>query len=276
MSLAWAASVAGPARAVPIAIVTEASGKAQMQTERSTVDVAVLTELEPGARAKLDPDARLVVLYVENGEQYSLSGPALVRFAAAGPEALDGAAPLKLRPVAGKDGTPMRIKLASVTQAAVVARSGPGKPVPALSLAGTVTLQQRPVFRWKEAERGLEYQFVLKDDQGAALYSRQVKGDSVELPPDIALVDGRTYRWSVGSRSGMGQNYQSEYRFRVADAATRDAADNLRPAADASVGERVAYALWLMQMELRDEADAVWKQLAAEGVPLPRGRLAAP
>jgi hypothetical protein len=44
----------------------------------------------------------------------------------------------------------------------------------------------------------------------------------------------------------------------------RAVAQALRPAASAPVSARVAYAAWLEQMELRDEARKYWRALSAE------------
>jgi hypothetical protein len=275
----WAAMAAGIAPAAgtgtadPVAIVTDVRGTAETDSEKPDVSVAVLTEFLPGARAKLRAGAKLVVLYLESGDQYELGGPALVRFGSDAPESIDGAPPVKRRPMTGKDGAPIKIRPVGLTQAPIVLRSAQGKPIPALSLAGTVTLERPPVFRWKAVERGLEYQFVLKDSSGSTLFSRMVKGDFLELPEQVGLHEGESYTWSIGTRSGMGQNYLSEYSFRAADEATRVAVENYRPAADAVVAERVAFAVWLDQTGLRDAATAQWKSIADSGGHVPEGRL---
>jgi hypothetical protein len=41
-------------------------------------------------------------------------------------------------------------------------------------------------------------------------------------------------------------------------------AESLRPASTALLSERVVFAAWLEQMELRDEARKYWKNAAAE------------
>jgi len=273
--VAIAASVvqaADNSNADAVAIVTDLSGTAETQNESARANVAVLTEFSLGARATLQAGAKLVVLYLKTGDQYELGGPCLVRFGGDAPESVDGAAPIKRRPMSGKDGTPIKIRPGALTQAAAVVRSGPGKPVPALSMASTVTLERRPVFRWKEVERGLEYQFVLKDSSGAALFSQTVKGGSLQLPEQIELHYGDSYGWSIGTRSGMGQNYLSQYSFKVADEAMRAMVENYRPADDAAMAEWVAYAAWLDQMGLRDEATGQWTRIRDAGGPVPAAR----
>jgi len=259
-----------------VAIVTEVRGTAEVQSEKSVVKASVLTEFLSGARVDLQAGAKLVVLYLTSGDQYELTGPALVQFGDHAPASTSGTAPLKLRSMVGKDGTPIRIRPAALTQPSSAARKALGKPIPALSVASTITLERLPVFRWKAVERGLEYKFVLKDRGGSALFSQTVKGDFLELPEQVALQDGESYVWSIGTRSGMGQNYLSEYSFKTADEATRAAVENYRPAGDAPVAERVAFAVWLDQMELRDAGTVQWKSIADAGSQIPEGRLAPP
>jgi hypothetical protein len=259
-----------------VAIVTEVRGTAEVQSEKSVVKASVLTEFLSGARVELQAGAKLVALYLTNGDQYEFTGPALFQCGDHAPASISATAPLKLRSMVGKDGTPIPIRPAGTTLPAIAARRALGKPVPALSMAGTVTLERSPVFRWKAVERGLEYKFVLKDDGGSALFSQSIKGDFLELPEQVGLQDGESYVWSIGTRSGMGQNYLSEYSFKTADEATRAAVENYRPAGDAPVAERVAFAVWLDQMGLRDAGSAQWKSIADAGSQIPEGRLAPP
>jgi hypothetical protein len=261
-------------RAEPVCIVTDLSGKAQTQKDRGIVDVGVLTQFLAGTRTRLQPGARMVVLYLKTGEQFALSGPGLIRFGAQSPSALNGAEPVRLRPVTGKDGTPIRIRLADVTQAAVVSRSGTARPIQVLGPSDAVTLESRPVFRWQAPETGLEYRFVLEDSEGATLFSRLTADDLLELPPEITLEAGGSYVWTLSARAETGTVYLSRRRLSVADEATRTAAENFRPAADATIAERVAYAVWLDEAGLRDEATAQWRGIAADGGPVPELRIA--
>jgi len=261
-------------RSEPVCIVTDLSGKAQTQGEKGVVDVGVLTPFASGTRTRLQPGARMVVLYVKTGEQFALSGPGLIRFGPQSPNALNGAEPVRLRPVTGKDGAPIRIRLADVTQAAVVSRSGTARPIEALGLSDTVTLESPPVFRWREPEPDLTYQFVLEDREGATLFSRLTADPVLQLPVEVALAAGGLYIWTISARAETGAGYLSQHRFSVASDATRVAAENFRPAADATIAERVAYAAWLDETGLRDEATAQWTAIAADGGPVPALRIA--
>ena len=72
------------------------------------------------------------------------------------------------------------------------------------------------------------------------------------------------YRWAVSTRLPDGRKYSSVGEFSVANAELRSQAAALRVAADAAVPARVAYAVWLDQAGLKDEARKLWRLLAAE------------
>jgi hypothetical protein len=255
----------------PVAIVTDILGKVETQHGSSAVVVALLAEFSAGSRAKLQPGAKMVVLYLRSGEQYALAGPALMRFGWDAPEPLNGTKPAKMRPVVGQDGTPIRIKPGGLAQSGIIVRSL-GKGLSPMNLAGTITLERTPVFRWKDTAHVPPYQFELKDDRGMTLVSSIVNGDSLKLPPEVRLQEGQSYYWSVGSRPGIRYNDFAESSFQVADAELQAAVENYRPRKDASIAERVAYAIWLDQTGLRDEASAQWRRIAEDGGPVPAQR----
>jgi hypothetical protein len=256
----------------PVAIVTDISGKVDTQVEKTVVQAALLTAFLEGSRARLQAGARMVVLYLSAGDQFEIKGPALVRFAPQAPESLSGTEPVRLRPAVGKDGKSIRIRPVGVTPAALVVRGGVHKPIRTLSPTGPLTLERAPQFRWEPAEPGLEYRFALKDDRGNTVFAQRVLGEALQLPADVVLAAGARYRWSVGTRSPAGQQYAAEQAFAVADADTRAAMDNYRPAANAPLHEQVTFAVWLDQTGLREEASAQWKKIADSGGPVPAGR----
>src|SRR5688572_13550423 len=82
----------GSVFAAPVAVVTDMQGKATVQESKA---VALLGEVEGDARVQLDQNARMVVVYYSTGAEYSLRGPSVVQFKAAGPESISGNAPEK-------------------------------------------------------------------------------------------------------------------------------------------------------------------------------------
>ena len=143
-------------------------------------------------------------------------------------------------------------------------RSAPGSArIRLLSLAGTTTLDANPEFRW-EAGTNAQYRFELTDETGRSLHETEVLGGSFTLPDSMRLAGGVGYTWQVSARLSDGRRYIGAGDFRIATSELQVQASGLRPEEDAPVSERVAYAAWLEQVELRDEARKYWKSLAAE------------
>jgi hypothetical protein len=275
LAVSLAAGGAGRAQyGAPVAVTTEVTGKAETQIQGKPAAVGLLSEFAPGARVRLHKDSRMVVLYLRSAEQFSLVGPALVRFGESAPEALNGNDPIRLHTVTGRNGKPVIIRAGGVTQAAVVVR-GMSRPIPARSIAGGVTLELQPTFRWQDVAPGMDYDFTLRDADNNVLLSLRVAGSAVELPPERNLAEGRRYRWSVAAKAADGTAYASSYRFTVADAGLRAEVDNFRPQPDAPTREQLVYALWLEQTGLGDEAARQWQQLAAAGIARPSGQQSA-
>jgi hypothetical protein len=251
--------VALPVWSQGIALVTDVSGKVT-----GPVPISILSEISADAQIQLEPGARLVALYIKSGDEYTLSGPAQVRFQAAGPHVLSGAKPQKRASPIGKGGN-VSINPARVTQAAYVMRSGRATArIKLLTLSATKALDTSPEFRWQSAEQGLNYRFELTDDTGRSLYETEVQTTSLKLPGSVALKEGASYTWEVSARTPDNRRYISAGDFTIAPAGLRAQAESLRPAASAPVSDRVAYAAWLEQAELHDEARRYWRALYKE------------
>lgn len=250
-------SLPGVAAAQGVAMVTDVAGKVT-----SAAPVTIMTEIAADTRMQLEPGGRLVVIYLKSGDEYTFTGPAQVHFRAADPQVTGGAQPQKRASPVAKGVT---IKPVAVTQAAFVMRSSrPTARIRLLSLSGTKTLDTEPEFRWQELEPALTYRFELTDDTGKSMHEASVRGNAVKLPASVRLQDGVSYTWEVSTRAADGRRYVSAGDFSIATLQLRTEAGSLRPAAGAPVSERVAYAAWLDQAELKDEARKYWKTLATE------------
>lgn len=247
---ATAASAAEP----PVAIVTETHGKGDVLHSGSASGLRLLTELENDARVTLQKDARTVVLYLQSGDQYALMGPGVFVIELERPLAEKQAAgPFKLGPVTGKNGKPLQIRNANLSQAGIVMRTAGKWPIPAKRPTGALTLSTPTVFEWEAIGTGIDYEFVLKDEKGNTVFARVEQENQVHLPADIALDPGAAYRWSVSARGADGARYLSVYRFSVADLNTRAAFDNFYPQESATFAERVAFAALLESYGLTEE-----------------------
>jgi len=259
----------------PVATATEVAGFSETRVGDATVQVAPLNEFFPRSRVRLKQDARVTVLFYATGEIYLLSGPALIRFTESGIQALNGKEPHPQAPATGRDGKRLRVRPTGLAQAGVVAR-GIGKPIIAVSPAGEITLDPRPIFAWQEVKAGLSYRFVLRDQVDRIISRVDVKTTFYELPSSVTMSPEQRYRWSVSTKSSDGTMHLLNRSLRLADDALRADADNFRPHQNASVTRRIAFALWLAQVGLADEARAYWEKLAEQGVEVPAALLTVP
>ena len=250
-------------RAETVAIVTDVTGKVLVQGGAAINTITILTDIESDTRLALEGGARLVVIYLQSGDEYSFSGPAQVQFKSSGPQLASGAQPLKRASLLGRSSRNASIKPFGVTQGAMVMRSIPAR-IKLLNLSGTRTLDTAPEFRWQGVEPGARYQFELNDDTGRSLFEIQVEGVALKLPPTLKLESGADYKWSVSARLADGRRYVNTGSFSIAPADLRTRAEALRPPADAAVAERVTFAIWLAQSRLNDEARKYWKTLSGE------------
>lgn len=250
------------AQAQSVAMVIDLSGKA---TAAGKAEITILSEIAAEDRLQLEPGARLTAIYLKSGDEYTFTGPAQIQFRANEPQVVSGAKPQKRASPLRKGGKDVTIKPVSVTQAAFVMRSGrPTARIKLLTLSGTKTLDASPEFRWQEIEPGVKYRLELTDDTGKSLYETDVAGSSLKVPASIQLREGVGYTWELSARLGDGRRYVSAGDFSIAPADVRAQAEVLRPGRAAPVSERVAFAAWLEQMELRDEARKYWRALAQE------------
>ena len=250
------------AHAAAAATVIDLQVKATVTDAGRTRDATILAELEAGAQVQLQAGATLVVMYLDSGDEYVFKGPASIVFRPTEPEMHAGSKPDRRSPSVGKG---IRIRPVGMAQGAIVLRSLlPGARIRLQSLSGTRVLENPPEFRWQELQAGLKYQFGISDDTGRSLHEATVEGSSLMLPPGVQLSDGASYQWEVSTRLPDGRKYSNVGVFSIASAELRVLAAGLRTEASAPVSARVAYAAWLDQMELKDEARRYWRTLSTE------------
>jgi hypothetical protein len=265
MLLAAIAALSVPAQAAGVAMVTDLQGKATAASEGRSRDLTILAELDAGTVVQLASGAILVALYLDTGDEYVFKGPAAIDFKPGNPEARDGAKPQRRNLALGKGAKDIRIKPVGIAQGAMVMRSTRGDAhIQLLSLSRTRTLETQPEFRWSAPQPDLKYGFSLDDDTGGLVHEAQVTATSIKLPAGVQLKEGVPYTWRVSASLPGGRRYSSFAEFAIASAELRAQAEALRPAASAPLSSRIAYAAWLEQMELLDEARKYWKLAAAE------------
>jgi hypothetical protein len=246
-------------------MVTDLQGQATVSSQGRSRDLTILDELDAGAMVQVSPGATLVVLYLDAGDEYVFKGPATIDFRPGQPAMQSGTPPERRNLTLGKGGKVIRIKPVGMAQGAMVMRGiRADAQIQLLNLHRTRTLDTRPAFRWKELQPGLNYGFELDDETGRMIFEAQVKATTMELPTGVQLKEGVPYTWQVSARLPDGRKYSSSAEFAVAPADLRVQAEAMRPAASAPLSTRIAYAAWLAQMDLKDEARKYWQAAAAE------------
>ncbi|MGH8702382.1 MAG: CHAT domain-containing protein, partial [Burkholderiales bacterium] len=245
--------------------VTDLSGKAALQGAAGKGNIAILSEIAAETRIQLEGGARLVVIYLKSGDEYTFTGPTQIQFRSNEPQVLSGAGPQKRSSPLGKGAWDVTIKQAGVAKGGYIMRSGrPTGRIRLLTLAGTKTLEFSPGFRWQQSNSITRYGFKLNDDTGKPLHEAEVEGTTHKLPASIQLKEGVAYTWELSAQFPDGRRYVSIGDFSLAPKELHTRVEALRPAANAPVAERVLFSAWLDQAELRDEARKYWRELSAE------------
>lgn len=246
-----------------IAMVTDLTGKAAALEKSGKRSISILYEIKPNTKVQLNDKSRMVVVYIESGQEYEISGPSKVQFNSTQPDSIRGNKPSKRNALLWVGGNSIRIKPGMLAQAAIVMR-GTEATVKLLNLVETLTLEAQPEFHWGPAHPGLNYRFILKNDTGKVLLETVMEGTSYKLPASIVLDDKQIYRWEITSLPLVGARHSASGDFGVASSDLRKMAEDIRPQGAAPLSERVAFAIWLDHMKLKNEAHKYWKAAAAE------------
>lgn len=249
------------ANAAPVALITDVQGRATLVTAARSADATILADIEAGTQLQLQANSKLVVLYLADGSEYLLQGPAQVVFRAERPEVTSGAPAVRR---AAPTGAGTRINPAGLGQGAIVMRSLGSLRIRLLNASGTLLLDAQPELRWAAPEAGLRYSIDIADDTGRSLHQAQVDGSSFTVPASLQLRAGVAYGWEVSARASDGRRYSGRGEFGIAGAPLRAQAEAVHGQAGGAVSDQVALALWLEQQELRDEARKLWRALAIQ------------
>lgn len=119
--------------AAVVGMVTEIQGHAYWQNDSKKNRIQELAELPENAKLVLAKGSKLVVVYLESGQQYELNGPALVQFRNSKPVALSGTMPRTIgaTPVLTdkKRIDPKSVQTAGQTLVSTEAKADPNMPV---------------------------------------------------------------------------------------------------------------------------------------------------
>ena len=128
---------------------------------------------------------------------------------------------------------------------------------------GVALLKNRPVFTW-EAEEEANYEISLHELPERLIVDAKVSDSSWQLPPELTLEAGKSYRWTVSYVSpNDGKSYSAISSFSVVGKAEADEVAALKPADGAAIEEWIMYAALLQNRQIREEARNAWQLIAA-------------
>lgn len=223
---------------------------------------ALLAELMPGDSLRLGRGARVTLLLLANGEEYTLKGPGKFLLSEHAVAALEGDQPVK-RVLAPPRSALVQLRASEGAQATLVLRGADAGPR-LLSPVDTAVIGGRPLFQWEPVDAAASYRFAIADQGGETLFETETGATSLRLAAAVRLREGASYSWTVEALPRAKRKREASGEFAVVDAATRAALERLQPRRDSPFNDRVAYALLLEQHNVRDAALAEWRRLAAE------------
>lgn len=284
-AMAWAS-------APPVVMVADLAGRILSASGRP---LTLAEGLPAHSALKLGPGTRLVVIHLATGEELTFSGPATLTFDEQG--RAGGASPTGRRKVpALQEG--LRLEPGAWAQASVVIRKEvqpsafslePEEPLPFRPRdpegASTVwrhplgawILDPAPTFRWHLPIPGASAHLRLGEEGDPPVIDADVPGEAWTLPAGQSLRRGATYHWRLSWSLKPGLEAEALGRFRVATEEEARRVQVLRPLPEAPFADRLAYAVALESLGLRDEALPLWQALSRERPEEPAlSRLAAP
>ncbi len=247
------AAAGAAAHAQPVAVVTDVRGGATLGA--AGAPAAILGQVSSGDRIGLPDGARVSLLYYTSGAQFDARGPGAIVIDAARPRPEQGAA---VAPRAAGPAPAPRLAPGGLVQGALVMRSLGLR----IATPESQVLSLRPPLAWTDSRADATYDVALIDAAGTRLFEATTPERRAVLPDALALEPGASYALEVKARVGGAVVQVARAEFVVAPDDLRAQARALAPAADADVADRVAYALWLDQSALLDEAQRWWVDLA--------------
>lgn len=179
-------------RAEGVAVVTDLQGRSTITTAGRSFDAGILSDIQTGAHVHLPAHASMIVLYLADGSEYRIQGPAQVLFRAERPEVSQGAPALRRPAPAGGS---VRVKVDGIGQGAIVMRGLGATRIRLLSGNATLVLDAQPELSWAAPAPDLRYSLDIADDTGRTLLAAEVDATLFQLPAALGLRAGASYTW---------------------------------------------------------------------------------
>lgn len=225
--------------------------------------LALLAGLDAGARLDLDAAASATIAHYGAGRQFDLEGPGSFTVSATGIDAAGGGRVIARAAVAAafRD---VRLRPSRSAQASMSMRGQETQTLDTLSPVGVWVLERQPVLRWTAVAGAEGYRVRLTDEAGKLLHEARAGETRAMLPPALVLEAGPVYVWQVEAMLPGGRRLESWAEFAIADLRRRELFEAARPAAGASFGERLLFAVLQDEAGMPDAARTTWDQLARE------------
>lgn len=254
---------AGPAQGAAIALVTDLRGEAR---SASGAKVAFLSELPADARLVLDKAARVTLIYVASGTEFSLAGPGEFAVHETEVKALSGTPPARRSVVARPDPVVVS-RIAESATASIRMRSAstgkPASPRPALlypRAAPIATLQ--PTLLWSADAPAAGFTVLVLGADGKPAWRGETRTTSIRV--GARLSPSARYTWMLN----VGDATIGETTFETLSADAIRRADASRAAAK-TFSDRILHAFLLQDIGAAQDARQAWIELARERPDLP-------
>jgi hypothetical protein len=252
-----AALLTARAAEVGVVLVVDRVGAVAMAGTAAPRAIATLAALPLGTRIRLEPGARITLLFVSTGDEYTVAGPGEALIDAAGVSTSDGAT--AQRRAAGTT-RPIQLRSDAIAMGGVVMRSA---GLRARHPAGLLTAPPTRI-AWESLAVNARYRVELRDAAGTLLFSQSAQGTSLPFPDSVALQADERYTWSVALEGAAAPAPSAGASFSLAPEAVRAESRQFAPPGTAAFSDRVVYGLWLEQIGATGEARQLWQRLLEE------------
>lgn len=257
----WIAATA--AHAAAVGFVTDLRGDARTA---SGTKIAFLGEVQPDTRVVLEAGARLTVIYIASGTEFTASGPGEFVFGNDEAKAVRGAAPTR-RTVPSRPDAVVVTRVANSATASVRMRSANPAPPPsgrpALLYPRNVPVATlRPTLSWAAEPSASGFTVVVANADGKPAWKGSSKSNSARV--GARLAPASRYTWTLAA----GETTLGEASFETLPEAAIKRVEASRAAAR-SFSDRILHAFVLQDVGATQDARQAWADLARDRPDLP-------
>jgi hypothetical protein len=228
---------------------------------------AILAELNRGQKITVGRESQASVMYISNGKEYVLKGPADYLVKDTEISGSTGVPPV-MRETAWRTNDKVLVQVAQTSAASVRMRSialpkADTEPRLLFPTQGSIATLQ-PTFRWRAADAKASGEFVLLvAGVDKPVHLARASGGAYRVP--AKLLPDTDYTWTMtvsGQELGSG-------RFHTLSHDALAQVEKRKPSDKAEFSDRLLFTLMLQEMGATQEAHEAWAKLAQERADLP-------